>query len=55
VSSIPRYDVIVVGVGSIGSAALYHLARRGTRVLGLAPAPIPISCAWSDFKVHPPR
>ena len=30
-----RYDVIVVGVGTIGSAAAYHLARRGARVLGL--------------------
>jgi len=30
-----RYDVIVVGVGGFGSAALHHLARRGQRVLGL--------------------
>ena len=30
-----RYDVVVVGVGGMGSAALHHLARRGTRVLGL--------------------
>jgi sarcosine oxidase len=30
-----RYDVVVVGVGGMGSAALYHLARRGARVLGL--------------------
>lgn len=29
------YDVIVVGVGGMGSAALYHLARRGLKVLGL--------------------
>src|SRR5688572_16951931 len=29
------YDVIVIGVGSMGSAALYHLARRGLKVLGL--------------------
>ncbi len=29
------FDVIVVGVGSMGSAACYHLARRGVRVLGL--------------------
>ena len=27
-----RYDVIVVGVGGHGSAALYHLARRGLKV-----------------------
>ena len=30
-----RYDVVVVGVGGMGSATLYHLARRGKRVLGL--------------------
>src|ERR687891_1051223 len=30
-----RYDVVVVGVGGVGSAALYHLARRGCKVLGL--------------------
>ncbi len=30
-----RYDVVVVGVGGMGSAALYHLARRGKRALGL--------------------
>jgi sarcosine oxidase len=29
------YDVIVVGLGGIGSAAAHHLARRGRRVLGL--------------------
>ncbi|HSL00117.1 MAG TPA: N-methyl-L-tryptophan oxidase [Rubrobacteraceae bacterium] len=29
------YDVIVVGLGGMGSAAAYHLARRGERVLGL--------------------
>ncbi len=28
-------DVIVVGLGGMGSAAAYHLARRGQRVLGL--------------------
>ena len=33
--STERYDVVVVGVGGMGSAALYHLARRGQRVLGL--------------------
>ena len=30
-----RYDAIVLGIGGIGSAALYHLARRGVRVLGI--------------------
>ncbi len=29
------YDVIVLGIGGVGSAALYHLAKRGVRVLGL--------------------
>ena len=29
------YDAIVAGVGTMGSAALYHLARRGRRVLGI--------------------
>ncbi|HLY24049.1 MAG TPA: N-methyl-L-tryptophan oxidase [bacterium] len=29
------YDAIVVGLGAMGSAAAYHLARRGRRVLGL--------------------
>src|SRR4249919_1928534 len=29
------YDVIVVGVGGMGSATVAHLARRGVRVLGL--------------------
>lgn len=29
------HDVIVVGLGAMGSASLYHLARRGLRVLGL--------------------
>jgi sarcosine oxidase len=30
-----RYDVIVVGVGGLGSAALFHLARSGLGVLGI--------------------
>jgi len=29
------HDVIVVGLGAMGSAAAYHLASRGLRVLGL--------------------
>ncbi|GAA2556607.1 N-methyl-L-tryptophan oxidase [Winogradskya consettensis] len=29
------YDVIVVGLGGMGSSAAYHLAARGKRVLGL--------------------
>ena len=30
-----HYDVIVAGVGGMGSAACWHLAKRGQRVLGL--------------------
>ncbi|QIN78774.1 N-methyl-L-tryptophan oxidase [Rubrobacter marinus] len=36
-----RFDVIVVGVGGMGSATAYHLARRGRRVLGLERFGIP--------------
>jgi sarcosine oxidase len=36
-----RYEVIVVGIGGMGSAAAYHLARRGRRVLGLERFTIP--------------
>lgn len=35
------FDVIVVGLGAMGSAACYHLARRGVRVLGLEQFDIP--------------
>lgn len=30
-----RYDCIIAGLGAMGSAAAYHLARAGSRVLGL--------------------
>lgn len=30
-----RYDTIVIGLGGMGSASAFHLARRGRRVLGL--------------------
>ena len=30
-----EFDVIVAGLGAMGSAAVYHLAARGQRVLGL--------------------
>jgi sarcosine oxidase len=36
-----HYDVIVAGVGAMGSAACFHLARRGKRVLGLERFDIP--------------
>jgi sarcosine oxidase len=31
------YDVIVAGVGAMGSATLYHLAKQGLRVAGIDP------------------
>ena len=34
-----RFDVIVLGLGGMGSSAAYHLARRGKRVLGLEQFP----------------
>lgn len=37
----PAYDAIVIGVGGMGSATVYHLARRGARVLGLEQFDIP--------------
>ena len=35
------YDVIIIGMGGMGSAAAWHLARRGQRVLGLERFDIP--------------
>lgn len=36
-----KYDVIVLGVGSMGSATCYHLAKKGYKVLGLEQFEIP--------------
>jgi sarcosine oxidase len=36
-----RYNTIVIGMGGMGSAAAYHLARRGQRVLGLEQYDVP--------------
>ncbi len=33
--SAARYDVVVVGLGAMGAACLFHLALRGVRALGL--------------------
>jgi sarcosine oxidase len=41
------YDVIVLGVGGMGSAACWHLAGRGARVLGLERFDIPHSMGSS--------
>src|SRR3977135_3049050 len=29
------YDVIILGIGGVGSAAAYNIAKRGAKVLGL--------------------
>jgi sarcosine oxidase len=34
----PTYDVAVIGLGAMGSAALFHLARAGRRVIGFEQA-----------------
>ncbi len=36
-----RFDVIVVGIGAMGSSTCYELARRGVRVLGIEQFDIP--------------
>jgi sarcosine oxidase len=36
-----QYEVVVVGVGGMGSAATYQLAKRGVDVLGLEQYNIP--------------
>jgi len=37
----PTFDAIILGLGSMGSAAAFHLARRGVKVLGLEQHSIP--------------
>lgn len=34
------YDVIVVGMGAMGSAAAYHLAKRGSKVKCILLTPV---------------
>jgi sarcosine oxidase len=41
VESVPTYDVIVIGLGAMGSATCHQLAMRGARVLGLEQFDIP--------------
>ncbi|MBV9065102.1 MAG: N-methyl-L-tryptophan oxidase [Methylobacteriaceae bacterium] len=42
-----HFDVIIIGVGGMGSAAAWQLARRGQRVLGLEQFDIPHSMGSS--------
>ena len=44
---IDKFDVIVAGIGGMGAAACYHLAKRGKRVLGLERYGIPHSMGSS--------
>jgi sarcosine oxidase len=46
-TTVERYDVIVAGVGGMGSAAVMELAARGAKVLGLERAGIPNSTGSS--------
>ena len=41
VTSKTHYDVIVIGVGSMGAATCYHLSKQGHQVLGLEQFDIP--------------
>jgi sarcosine oxidase len=36
-----RYEAIVIGVGAVGSAATYHLAKQGVDVLGIEQFDVP--------------
>ena len=36
-----KYEVIVVGIGAVGLAVCYHLAKCGVRVLGVEKLDIP--------------
>ena len=40
-NGVRQFDAIVIGVGGMGSAAIFELARRGLRVLGLERHDIP--------------
>src|SRR5437762_148002 len=40
-TALSGYDVIVAGIGGMGSATAYHLARRGRKVLGLERFDVP--------------
>jgi sarcosine oxidase len=42
-----RFDVVVCGLGAMGSAALYRLARAGARVLGIDRYPASHDCGSS--------
>ena len=45
-----KYESIVVGLGAMGSAAVYHLARRGSRVLGIEAVGIVEEAPGNEFR-----
>jgi sarcosine oxidase len=49
----PVYDVAVVGLGALGSAAAWQLARRGLRVIGLERFPLghPYGASHGDSRI----
>ena len=52
-AAIDRYDVAVVGLGLIGSAALRHAATGGHRAIGVGPAEPPVFAAHAGaFASH---
>ena len=52
-----HFDVIVLGVGGMGSAACYALAERGAKVLGLEQFDIPhaLGSSHGETRIIPPR
>src|SRR5207248_649017 len=52
-TGLPRVHTIVLGLGAMGSAALYHLAKKGVRALGLDrfSPPHPFGSTHGDTRV----
>jgi len=40
-----NYDVIVLGTGGVGSAAAFHMAKRGAKALGIEVSPTLLATA----------
>ena len=47
------YDVIVIGLGGMGSATAYQLAARGLKVLGLEPFALSLDDYFVDRDATP--
>ncbi len=48
----PNYDVIIIGLGAMGSATAYHLARRGIKVLGIDRYSVPNNMGSSSGDIR---